>query len=185
MATRIRRSICVIIMICLLLSGCSSYCAYKTYYDSPSDYPAVWELAGLYPGESDRSPLFPEDIRALEVESFFCRYDEQLPLGEGVQMLLHIRYDETDFVKEVQRIEAQATDRTDAFDCAPFQALALCLGTEDRSEYALIDTRGRSIYYVYLYNLPKDQLEIDPRFLPIGYTGLGEVDDTVTPRYHG
>ena len=177
MSVKIRRSMCLIIMTALLLSGCLSYPADKEYYNELSDYPNIWELAGFYLGSDEQSPLFPEDISALDVADYFCRYDQLLPLGEGVQLLLHIRYDEIAFSAETQRIEALTTDRTDAFHCTKLRAQVLYLGTDYMSEYALIDDEDHSIYYIYLSSIPKNQLEIDLDLIPTGYTGYGEIDE--------
>ena len=67
-----------------LLTGCS-YSAYIDYYDI-KDYNSIWELTGFRHGYDNTSLLFPENIDDLEVVDFFCRYDQQLPLGEGIQV---------------------------------------------------------------------------------------------------
>lgn len=33
------------------------------------------------------------------------------------------------------------------------------------------------IWYIYLQDIPKDEIEFDEKFIPIGYTGYGEIVD--------
>ena len=78
-------------IIILSFSGCS-YIAYKDYYIK-EDYLNIWELEGVRYDAEGISPLFPESIENSDVQEFLCRHDQQLPLGEGIQILLKIRYD--------------------------------------------------------------------------------------------
>ena len=159
----------------VLLCGCHSYTAYKDYYTDTADYPEIWTLSGFYRGQEERSPIFPDRLNDLTVISFFCRYDQQLPLGEGVQLLLEIQYpDKQAFTAEVDRITALTVPCPDAF--GGLEAHALRLGVDLTSEYCLINRAEQTIYYVYLKNIPKEQVEFDQRYIPRGYSGYGETE---------
>lgn len=159
----------------LLLAGCHSYHAYQDYYTDPADYPQIWNLSGFYRGDTEISPLFPQTLDLLEVTAFFCRYDQQLPLGEGVQLLLEIQYpDEQAFAAEVDRLTALTFPCPDAF--GGLEAHALRLGEALTSEFCLIHRAEQTVSYVYLKNIPREQVEIDQRYIPQGYSGYGEME---------
>ena len=163
------------IFLAFFLVGCHSYSAYKDYYTDPADYSQIWSLSGFYRGDEEISPLFPHRIDTLNVTTFFCRYDQQLPLGEGVQLLLEIQYsDPYAFAQEVDRLTALTFPCPDAFD--DLEGCALQLGENLASEYCLIDRKQQTISYVYLNNIPREQVEFDHRYIPKGYSGYGEME---------
>lgn len=158
-----------------VLAGCS-YIAYKDYYSDVDDYEKIWSLSGFCPGYEDVSPFFPESIDELDVKEFVCRYDQQLPLGEGVQLFLKIQYaDKAMFDTELEKISAMSFDCSQCFEESALSAYATRLGEHFASEYALIDEKQQVIYYIYIQNLPKTEIEFDHRFLPKGYKDYGEV----------
>lgn len=168
-------TILLLLGIVVFTGGCNSYTAYKDYYTNPNDYSKIWTLAGFYWGYEEISPLFPKQLDNLEVADFMCRYDQQLPLGEGVQLLLSIAYeDPTSFEREVDRIASLTTDRNDSFNDSLLDAYAVRICEELVSEYALVDSSNQMIYYIYLRNIPVNEIEINHELLPHGYTGYGE-----------
>lgn len=174
----IKKVLFFLLSLCTVLycSGCSSYTAYKDYYNDICSYEEIWDLSGFRHGYDGPSPLFPSDVEKLDVVDFFCRYDQQLPLGEGIQVYLHIHYEDNEvFQDEVKRISALAFDSTDAFNKTEFSAYSLRLGTDLSSEYAMVDGSNQNIYYIYLQNLPQNEIEFDGSLIPNGYTGYGEV----------
>ena len=170
-----------ILCIALVFALCScTYTAYKTYYNNIEDYDDIWELTGFYHGYEGKSTFFPNDISSLNVKEFFCRYDEELPLGENVQILLEIEYDEDDFAEERERLSKAGFECSDSFDIKGIEAYATNLGTSGVhayiSEYALLDSDQNTIEYIFLHGVPKEEIEFDHQFLPIGYTGYGEIE---------
>lgn len=164
-----------IINIFFILTGCS-YVAYKDYYSDTGDYKEIWKLTGFRHGYEDISTFFPKSIDNLDVRDFRCRYDQQLPLGEGVQVFLEIQYtNENLFDTELEKISSMSFNCDDYFEESVFSAYATRLGKDFSSEYALVDEEQRVVYYIYLQNIPKSEIEFDHKFLPIGYTGFGEV----------
>lgn len=109
-----KRVLLIVVLIICFVSGCG-YSAHKKYYNEIADYQKIWELSGFRHGYEDKSPLFPIEIDDLEVEKFYCRYDEQLPLGEGIQILLEIVYDDLSFKAELNRISEIALENKENF----------------------------------------------------------------------
>ena len=173
-----KKVLSLLLAVCLLaaLVGCNSYHAYKDTYTDPDSYRKLWSLAGFYRGEGDRSALFPQSLHGLEVEQFFCRYDQQLPLGEGVQFLIKVHYEDyTLFDAEVTRIAGLATLCNEAFNQPSLDAYGIRILEDNTSEYAFIDSNNLGIYYIYLQSLPKEEIEIDHNLLPTEYFGYGQV----------
>ena len=165
----------LVLSVLLAASGCS-YVSHKDYYSDLDDYSEIWELTGVRYSYKNTSSLFPENIENLSVKNFFCRYDQQLPLGEGMQVLLEIQYtDEDMFIREVEDISSISFSCDDYFPEIGFSAYAIRLGADSSSEYALIDEENQTVYYIYLQNIPQKEIEIDHKFLPAGYTEFGEI----------
>ena len=164
-------SLLVIIICCL--AGCG-YSAYKKYYNETDDYNEIWNLTGFHHGYEDKSPLFPEKIDGLGVSEFHCRYDEQLPLGEGVQIFLKVNYDSDSFETELKRISDVATENTTEFTNDEFSAYAVRLGDDGCYEYALTNKTEKTVCYIFIYGLPEKEIEIEKAFLPNNYIDYGD-----------
>lgn len=165
--------------LCLTLAiffgGCFSYTAYKDYY-GVDDYSRIWTRTGFSYVVGEPTPLFPSSLEGLEVTDFHCRYDQQLPLGEGTQLLLQVHYSDSEvFLEELDRISSLTYDCTDLFEGTGFSAYAIRLGVESTSEYALVEEENQTINYVYLQWLPLEEIELDEKYIPKGYSGNGEI----------
>ncbi len=160
-------AVILVVIIALSFSGCS-YIAYKDYY-TKEDYLNIWELEGVRYDAEGISPLFPESIEDLDVQEFFCKHDQQLPLGEGIQILLKIHYDTDLFVSEKERISSITEECTDSFNNPDFTAYSTQICNEGVSEYVLINNEAQTIYYIYLQDIPKKEIESDHKLLPEEY----------------
>ena len=159
------------------LSSCG-YFAHKTYYSNTADYAKIWLLSGLRNGDYGISPIFPEKLDGMQVDDFFCRYDEQLPLGEGFQIHLNVKYgSESDFAAEIERISSVGKRCDDNFSDTQYEAYSLCMGEVYSYEYALADRENSVIHYLYLQGVPKDQIEIDNSLIPDNYSEYGSVEN--------
>lgn len=167
-----------ILLFCIIfLCGCS-YPAHKEYYSNIEDYPIIWHLTGFNHGYEGVSSFFPQDIKKLDVQEFYCRYDQQLPLGEGVQIFLIVKYNSNEeFDSECERISSCSFTCDNSFVESGLEAYATRIGENLSSEYALIDTKQNTVYYIYLQNIPKKEIEFDDMFLPVDYDGYGEIDN--------
>lgn len=160
----------------LIFSACS-YSAHKEYYSNVDNYAEIWDLTGFHHGYEDGfSRFFPETLEGFAVKDFYCRYDQQLPLGEGVQVFLKIQFSDEDmFQAELDRMKALSSRCDEYFEESNLDAYATRLGEDFLSEYALVDNEQLVVHYIFLQNLPKNEIEFDHQFLPIGYTGYGEI----------
>ena len=167
---------CLWVLIIVACSGCS-YKAYKDYFTEVNSYSGIWDLPGMRGGKNNGDSIFPQDISSLNVETFFCRYDEQLPIGEGIQILVQIRYDDIEsFRRETQRLQSLYADCDAYFDVDGYDFIASSLSGADFLEYAAIHENEQTVLYVYLQDLPYDEIEFDEKFIPNGYTGYGEIN---------
>lgn len=176
-----KKSIFCFLLVLLLMvnSGCS-YVAYKEYYTDTCTYTDIWNLAGIRRGIGSGNSIFPNNIADLNVEGYFCRYDEQLPLGEGIQIFLRIRYDEdTSFPAEKERIQSMSHNCDEYFSADEYDFFATHFSETGIFEYAAISHNEQVIYYFYLQDLPYEEIEIDGKFIPNGYMGYGEFVETI------
>jgi len=158
-----------VICISVLFSGCS-YVAYKDYYSNIDSYEKIWKLSGLSQKYKESIKLFPEDIDTLNVVDYYCRYDQQLPLGEAFQIFLKVNYDEKNlFNTEIDRITSLSFRCNEYFEVNDLSAYATLMEKDSYFEYVLVDEEQQTIYYIYLQNLPKEQIEFEYTFLPIQY----------------
>lgn len=167
-------SIILIIMVILILSSCS----FHSYYDDISDYSTIWKLAGFRHGYEAQSTFFPDTIDNMSVDEFYCRYDENLLLGESIEIYLKIHFLNEDlFEQEVSRISNHAFVCSDKFQNSKCAAYATRLGDfeefensiEDSFEYALLDDEQNTIYFIYLQNVTAEEVEFNHEFLPDDY----------------
>ena len=157
----------IVISTMFMLTGC--YMAFKDYYYK-EDYKEIWELSGFRHGYDGVSPFFPESIDDLKVNKFLCRYDQQIPLGEGVQLFMEIQYtDKMVFDKEYEKIKSMANECDDFSKEIDLSAYVVRLVEEYCTEYALIDEEQQVINYIFIYGIDKDQIMFDHRFVPIRY----------------
>ena len=172
----IKRIILTVLTVLLVSSLVScGYAVADTDYYTEKDYDRIWELPGVSVSVDGGKSVFPESIDNLEIKDFFCRYDQQLPLGEGVQVFLRIKCDDELFESEIQRLQDLGqTDFDDLFEESGCTAFVNSLGEEySYYEYALIDETEREIIYVYLESLPKDEIEMNFKYLPSNYQDYG------------
>lgn len=176
MCKRIATILLMLGSLTIFLFGCT-YVAYQDEFTQLVDYPNIWELSGFHHGYTEDTMFFPKEITYLEVEDFYCRYDQQLPLGEGIQVFLRVAYETEDtFEAEMERLSSMAFACDEYFKETGFAAYATRLGTEGVSEYVLVDAENRVLCYIYLQSLPKSEVMFDQSLLPEGYTGYGEIE---------
>ena len=164
-----KKIVVLIYCLCLFsLIGCS-YPSYKTYYTDVNKYEEIWSLTGSLLEYDEEKSLFPEKIENLETEEFFCRYDEQIPLGEGIQILLKLNFSNSEkFEAEIERIKDRAFMCQEYFGDFDLIAYATKLN-DDNCEYVLINTNNQTINYIYLQQVRREEIEINENLLPNNY----------------
>ena len=165
-----------VVGVILCFSGCMTAIS-RDYYNELEDYETIWSLPGFRHGYEGVSEFFPQSLDGLTVQDYLCRYDQFIPVGEGVQVYLEILYeDENIFMEEVERLSEMGFECTEQFEGTGFLAYATRMGESYDSEYALIDEENNIIYYIYLSYLLKEDVAIDEQFIPRGYYDWGYVD---------
>lgn len=168
----------VIIFVMLIGILTLSSCSFRKYYYNISDYSEIWKLSGFRHGYDDQSTFFPDNIEEMDIKNFFCRYDENLPLGESIQICLEIHFEnENLFDSEVQRISEVSFECSEKFKRSQYTAYATRLGDYDEFEnsirnsyeYALIDQDQNTIYYIYLQSLDINKVGFEHNLLPDDY----------------
>lgn len=169
MKKRLNKFICVLFILFFFLNCCSCSVSTRYFYDI-DDYDEIWELSGYGVKEDGALPIFPSTIKNLNVIDFFCRYDELIPLGEEIQIYLQIKYENyNEFKVEKERIESIAFVCTDRFDNSKFIPYCVKMGNDYTLEYALVNENESEIYYIYINNLSRNEIEFDSKFLPLDY----------------
>ena len=172
-----RTILCFLLMSILIFGPGCSYAAYVDYYTDTAAYSEIWDLPGMLREPLSDQTLFPCSIHELDVLTYFCRYDQQFPLGEGIQVFLKIRYDDDfSFLAEKKRIESVSYDCDAYFDTEEYSWHAVSLAESDFFEYAAVSRNKPIICYVYLQSLPIGEIEIDQRLIPRGYPDYGELN---------
>ncbi len=149
--------ITAIICLAVLCSGCQ-YTAYIDYYSDIDKYEEIWDLSGFRHGYDDEM-FFPANLDNYDIIDYYCRYDQQFPLGEGIQVYLEIQYpDENSIKSEIDRFSVFATKCDDFFEESGFEAYATRLGEDDLNtyEYALVDYQNMRIYFIFFTKLTKE-----------------------------
>lgn len=90
-------------------------------------------------------------------------------MGEGIQILVKIHYDTDLFVSEKERISSISGECADSFNNPDFAAYSTQICNEGVSEYVLINNEDQTIYYIYLQDIPKKEIELDHKLLPKEY----------------
>lgn len=164
-------------------------CAYrKVTITDPQDYHKIETL----PEIRDREALevFPESIEEKDVDYFYFRWDLGLIGCASVEYQLSIKYNETEFKKECDRIKNYRGERVYLEDdeercvkeplvydnenfCLP--AYVAVLGHNATNAYVLIDEGSNAIHYIYLCIMSKGELHINKDYLPKEYSEFGNV----------
>lgn len=157
------------------LTGCD-YAAYKTYYFNEEDYTDIWNLSGFSYRRTDTGLIFPIEIDGYDTKSFYCRYDEQIPLGEGIQIYLEISLpDKQDLTEELSRIVPMTIKCDEYFNSVSLDAYAVSLGENGFWEYVLADQEALKVYFIYLQDVPIEEIEFSHNFLPESYSRYSEL----------
>lgn len=170
------RFVAIALLSCVATFSACEYSAIKEYYNDPQRYSEIWELSGVRDPLEEENTIFPKDLSGLGVVTLFCRYDQQYPLGEGVQILLEVKYEDgEDFQKRIDELSQQCFG-VDEYFTGVEKVFAVRFWDDYSMEYAVVNEDEQSISYIYLQSLPKDEIEIDEKFIPIGYCDYGKVE---------
>ena len=139
----------------VLLSACG-YTVVDT--DRIGDFEATFDRAynetvldTARDGESfDMKPTTSES--GGEIVGYSAKCIEELPLGESVQILLSVKYDDEAFAKETERISQLSSSKPVLYDTEHFKypAYVSTVGYLNVCEYVLVDEENLTLHYVVL-----------------------------------
>lgn len=138
-----------------------------------------WEKSGIH------SPLkiFPEKVVNKEKAEYFYGREKGLQ-NDKVQIYLKCTYSQEQFQEEVERIsEIGDTYEGENYhirydkDNFKFPAYVAIYGADEQFEYALVDGKNLTIYYVYLQLILEDEIEFDKEVLPKGGLDISETSN--------
>lgn len=133
------------------------------------EYDSVWSLPERSAHET--SFLFPGNVKEEQCILFFCKHTTYFPLGTGWQLVLEIEYDNLEFLEEITRLkklcaESSIRDFSEYFDGPVYVTV---WNWDSCFEYAMVDEEKRTVSYVYLDCIPKEDLVIDEKYVFKGY----------------
>lgn len=145
-----------------------------------SDYDDIFYLLeNSYRHVVGEELLFPERIEDLDVIGFTSRELTYLPLGDGREIQLYVKYNNVDFEKETNRI-AELTKGSPVHGKSEYFSLptyASLWNVDGCFEYAVINTNERTVRYVYLHQLDARDFSIPSDYIPKGYVSPSENKD--------
>lgn len=133
------------------------------------EYDSIWDLPEGYGGIP--SVLFPQAVKEEQCLSFFCKHTTYLPLGTGWQFILEIQYDSVSFLEETTRLKKLCADAPIQGPSEYFDSLAYITvwNWNGRFEYAMADEENKTVSYVHLKLVNKEDLVIDEKYVFKGY----------------
>lgn len=167
-----------ILILSLNLFSCSD--AYEeTIISDIREYDDIWSLSERRADET--SVLFPSSVNEEECIEFICRHTTYQLLGTGWQILLKIKYDDALFSSEMSRLNNLCKNSpicgySEYFDN---YAYATVWNWNSCFEYAVIDEKEKTVCYIYLQLIEKNDLFIEEGYIPEGY----EMQLTNSQRY--
>ena len=152
----------------LSLSSCDN--VYKeTIISDIEEYDEIWTLPERRVSET--SVLFPNNVTKEQCLTFYCRHTTFQLLGTGWQISLEIQYDDLQYFSEIDRLNALCDNSpvcglSEHFDNATY---ATVWNWNSCFEYAVIDEKEKTICYIYLQLIEKEDLMVNSKYIPKGY----------------
>ena len=158
-------AVCILV---LMVSACSDVYR-ETVISDIRDYKAIWTLPERR--ASEVSVLFPSAVEAEQVTAFYCKHSTYKWLGTGWQVVLSVGYDEAAFSAEQARLR-QICDDSVLYGLSAYfdhPAYATVWNWNACFEYAIVNEDDRTVSYVYLQLIQKDDLILDETLIPKQY----------------
>ena len=160
------------LMISLFLILCLSSCndVYEeTLISDIREYNEIWTLPERRVDEM--SVLFPNNVDENQCVSFIGKHTTYHLLGTGWQISLEVIYDDMYFSKEIDRLNNLCANSAICGHSQYFDspAYATVWNWNSCFEYAVIDEKEKTICYIYLQLIEKNDLIIDGKYIPEGY----------------
>ena len=159
-------------VIVLGLTVCMFSCSDKYDETIISDvklYDTMWTLPERRVSET--SSLFPAIIDEKEVVDYYCKHSTYQMVGTGWQVELTVKYSDELFSAELERLNDLCSNSVVCGESEYFDTLsyASVWNWNGCFEYAVADEKEKTIGFIYLQLISKDNLEISSRYIPNGY----------------
>ena len=165
-----KKYVLILISFILILSLSSCSDIYKeTIISDIGEYDTVWTLPERRAGEA--SVLFPKNVNREQCVTFICKHTTYQLLGTGWQLSLEIRYDDSLYFSEIDRLNNLCGKSPVRGNSEYFgnPAYATVWNWNSCFEYAVIDEKEKTVCYIYLQLIEKDNLILDAKYIPEGY----------------
>lgn len=132
-------------------------------------YDTIWTLSERRVSET--SILFPSIVEEDEVVNFNCKHTTYQLVGTGWQVELTVKYSDDSFYDEVKRMSKLCENsivcgESECFDDPAYASVWNYIGC---FEYAVLNEKDKTIGYIYLQLINKDNLEISSCYIPHKY----------------
>ena len=133
------------------------------------EYDNIWTLPERRVGET--SVMFPNNVNEEQCVTFICKHTTYQLLGTGWQLLLEIRYDDSLYFSEIDRLNNLCGN-------SPIRGISEYFGNPAYAtvwnwngcfEYAVVDEKEKTVCYIYLQLIEEDNLILDKKYIPEGY----------------
>lgn len=185
-----KRVIAFVMIVCMsvCLVGCTLE---RVVIKNPENYERIDSLSEIR--DKEAYELFPNTIADKDVEFFYFQWDLGIVGCATVEYQCSIKYSESYFEKEVDRIEnyvavmeyydvgsnggRRIVKNKLVYDeetfCLP--AYVAVLGHNGTSAYVLLDEEKNTVHYIHLSVIYKNDMHINKEYLPKGYYSCGDV----------
>jgi|GEM_PF-2446701 len=123
--------------------------------------------------------LLPSISQKSKIVSYYVKCVEELPVGESVQILVSVRFHNSDSYKaEFDRLSNIKKSKrvllnNDLFDVTAIISSASLLNV---CEYVICSDDDLTLTYVYLQSVKEDSIIFDDKYLPKGYCDYGKIE---------
>ena len=165
-----KKPVLIILCFSLTLSLLSCSGVYEEVIVSDiNDYSNMWLLPERRVDEASR--LFPDNVTEEQCVAFICKHTTYQLLGTGWQLLLEIRYDDSIYFSEIDRLNnlcgnSPVCGNSEYFDSPTY---ATVWNWNSCFEYAVVDEKEKTVCYIYLQLIEKDNLIVNKEYIPEGY----------------
>ena len=150
------------------LSSCNDVYE-ETIISDIGEYDNIWNLSERRVEET--SVLFPKNVNEEQCVTFICKHTTYQLLGTGWQCSLEIRYDDSLYFSEIDRLNNLCGN-------SPIRGISEYFGNPAYAtvwnwngcfEYAVVDEKEKTVCYIYLQLIEKDNLIVNKEYIPEGY----------------
>lgn len=159
-------AICVFLM--MILTSCDNIYE-ETFISDIQSYNEMWSLSERRAAEL--SLLFPTVVSKDECIKFNCKHTTYQMVGTGWQVELVVKYEESSFLIENDRLDELCKNSVVRGDSKYFEnyVYASVWNWNGCFEYAIVDKENNTVSYIYLQLTDKSELTIDERYIPRSY----------------